>query len=41
MSGAARTPIGSGDPVDYVYRVGRVYKRGPAPAATRLCAGSP
>ena len=29
MSGAARTPIGSGDPVDYVYRVGRVYKRGP------------
>ena len=22
-------PIGSGDPVDYVYRVGRVFKRGP------------
>jgi hypothetical protein len=22
-------PIGSGDPMDYVYRVGRVYKRGP------------
>jgi hypothetical protein len=22
-------PIGSGDPVDYVYRVGKVYKRGP------------
>ena len=22
-------PVGSGDPVDYVYRVGRVYKRGP------------
>ena len=26
---AEREPIGSGDPVDYVYRVGRVYKRGP------------
>jgi hypothetical protein len=22
-------PIGSGDPMDYIYRVGRVYKRGP------------
>jgi hypothetical protein len=22
-------PVGSGDPMDYVYRVGRVYKRGP------------
>jgi hypothetical protein len=22
-------PIGSGDPVDYIYRVGRVYNRGP------------
>jgi hypothetical protein len=22
-------PIGTGDPMDYVYRVGRVYKRGP------------